>query len=210
MPLVEFPASPFSVLAIFSSLFKRAFSAFRSALSEAPSTLLICLTTGRCSATGGPFSCSLASFFNLFASFRASFRRLPSLLFPLATKFFAALASLVDRGSSILCSAPGSLANFLSLFASLRSSFEGLLPPSSPLPTGLSGPSSRLLFFDFLVCSFPSIGTALSNASVMAGFLTSLWSSTNFGLNAVDFQDGKCAESALQVFYPSVFGSITG
>ena len=150
MPLVEFPPSPFSVPAVFLSLFKRAFSAFPSALSEAPSSPLTCVKPGRCSATGGPFPGSLASFFDLFASFRASFERLPKLLFPLATKFSPALAPLVDKGSSILCT-PGSLANFLSLFASLRSSFEGLLPLSSPLPTVLIGPSSRLLFFDFLV-----------------------------------------------------------
>ena len=169
MPLVAFPASPFSVLTVFLSLFKRAFFAFRSAFSELPSSPLTCLTAGRCSATEGTVSCSLASFCDLFASFRASFERLPTLLLSSASTFATALASLgSDKGSSVLCPAPGSLAIFLSLFASLRSSFEGLLPPSSPLPTGLSAPSFRLLFFEFLGFSFPSVDAAFSNASVMA------------------------------------------
>ena len=198
MPLVAVPASPFSALTLFLPLFKRAFSAFRSAFSEVPSSPLTCLTSGIRSATKGTFPCSLTSFLDLFASFRASFERLSTLLFPFATNFSTALVSRdFDKGSSVLCPAPDSLANFLSLFASLRFSFEGLLPPSSPLPTGLSGPSSRLLFFDFFVYSFPSIGATLSNASVMVGLLASLSSSTNFGLSAEDFQDGRCAESAL-------------
>ena len=182
MPLVAFPASPFSVLTVFLSLFERAFSAFRSGFSEVPSSPLVGLTAGMCSATEGTFPCSLASFLVLFASFRASFERLFTLLSPLEIDFSTALALLdFDKGSSVFCPAPGSLANFLSLFASLRSSFEGLLPPSSPLTTGLSGPSSRLLFFDFLVYLLPSIGATMSNASVMAGLLASLSSSTNFG-----------------------------
>ena len=149
MLLTALLASPFSVLAVFLSLSKRAFSAFRSALLEAPLSSLIYLTTNRYSAIEGSFPYSLASFFHLFTFLRASFRSLP--LFSLATKLLRALTSLVDKGFSILSSAPDFLNNFLSLFASLRFSFESLLSSLLVLSIFLFDLSSRSLFCDFWV-----------------------------------------------------------
>ena len=105
MPLVAFecdPASVFSFFAEFFFAFNRAFPALRVASSEALFTPLTLLLAGRFSATSRPLSCSFASFFNLLASFFASFESLSSLLFPLTAAFLTSPTSpFIGRTSSV-------------------------------------------------------------------------------------------------------------
>ena len=167
----------FSDLAVFLPAFERAFSAFRIALSEVLSTALNISSADRCSSTAGPFCCSFASFFSLFASFRASFDGLLSLLSLLPAACSTIPTSpFVGTVSCVRGLVPGSLAKFFNLLASLRSSLEGLLPLSSPLPTASLETSSRLLFLDFLVWSCRSLDAALTGASIIAGMWALVWS----------------------------------